>query len=98
MRVLATAEQRKRGCSYCTQIERVYAPKSGSGKRRACPHKACPYTVLDKYDTYEEYMESEDSRINIAAFVEAVGGAGRLTDSAWVNIPVLRRLGKGPLF
>lgn len=68
------------------------------GRRNSCPHKECPYTVLDKYDTYEDYMKSKDCEINIAAFVDAVGGAGRVTPSARVNIPVLRRLGREPLF
>jgi hypothetical protein len=54
--------------------------------------------VLDKYDTYEDYMKSDDSRINMAAFIDAAEGVGRVTPSARANIPVLRRLGREPLF
>lgn len=36
-------------------------------KRTLCPYTECPYKVLDKYDTYEDYLKSEDSEINFAA-------------------------------
>lgn len=97
MRRLTAGEKTKRGCRYCTDLTRKYE-SHGARIYLECPHEKCPHTVLDKYDTYEDYLKSKDSRINISAFVEAVEDAGRLTDSAWVNIPVLRRLGKGPLF
>lgn len=35
----------------------------------SCPHDKCPYRVLDKYETYDDYMESEDSKIDVSAFL-----------------------------
>jgi hypothetical protein len=63
-----------------------------------CPHRKCPFAVLDKYEDYEDYMKSKDSKIDIAAFIDAAEGVGRVTPSARVNIPVLRRMSKEPLF
>lgn len=97
MRTITAEEKTKRGCFWCADVASGKV-RGDKRKRKLCPYTTCPYTVLDKYDTYEDYMKSKDSKINIAAFVEAVGGAGRVTESARVNIPVLRRLGKEPLF
>ena len=36
---------------------------TASGVSTNCPYDECPYHVLDKYETYEEYVESEDSKI-----------------------------------
>lgn len=97
MRWLTTAEKKKRGCLYCADLELRYSAHKG-GKRRACSHEECPYTVLDKYDTYEDYMKSKDSKLDIAALFDAGGSGGRVTPGAMAVYPKIRRLGKSPLF
>ena len=65
MHVISNKERKKRGCEYCTESElkRVF-----KDQRRVCNHEECPYEVLDKYETYEEFMESEDSKIVVNEF------------------------------
>lgn len=60
MRPLAFKEKVQRGCFYCIDRKRV---RTASGVSTNCPYDECPYHVLDKYETYEEYVESEDSKI-----------------------------------
>ena len=38
----------------------------------ACPWDKCPFTVLDKYNTYEEFMASDDSKILVNEFFATV--------------------------
>jgi hypothetical protein len=38
----------------------------------ACPFAECPFQVLDKYRTYEEFMASEDSKILVNEFFSTV--------------------------
>ncbi len=38
--------------------------------RYTCPHKECPYKVLDKYETYEDFLDSEDSKILVPEFFQ----------------------------
>jgi hypothetical protein len=66
----------------------------GGGIRTTCPHAKCPYTVLDKYDTYEAFMESDDSKINIAGLKDADWSAGRITPCARLYFPLLLKPGK----
>lgn len=80
MRVLTTVEKKKRGCPYCRDVivERINGkPKTG------CPFDECPYKVLDKYNSYEDFMQSEDSKILVDEFFTSVGGCDVLhsTDS-----------------
>jgi hypothetical protein len=47
--------------------------KSYSGKSHtACPFYQCPYTVLEKYSSYEEFMASEDSKILVDEFFVSI--------------------------
>ena len=57
----------KRGCAYCADAERS---KNGQGYCYTCKHDECPYRVLDKYDSYEEFMASEDARILVTEFFQ----------------------------
>jgi hypothetical protein len=66
--------------------------------RVKCPHEECPYEVLDKYETYEDYLKSKDSKIDIGALLEADWSGGRVTPGAMTYFPVVRRFGKDGLF
>jgi hypothetical protein len=62
-------EKKQRGCQYCKDME----VKNFQGvTRNACPFFECPYTVLNKYKTYEEFMASEDSKIMVNEFFASV--------------------------
>ena len=68
-RFMSLKENRQRGCKYCLHMT--------MGKRRgqnqtSCPFDECPFTVLDKYNSYEEFMASEDSKIMVTHFFETV--------------------------
>lgn len=69
MRVIPLHENRKRGCNYCFHVGRIYGK---ADTRIACPFDECPYKVLDKYESYEEFMASEDSRILVEEFFKTV--------------------------
>jgi hypothetical protein len=62
MRLTAVDERKKRGCTYCVD-KVVVSGRYGRGRNIECPHEECPYKVLDKYDTYDDYMESKESEI-----------------------------------
>ena len=51
MRRLTQTEVKKRGCDYCAEAE----------VRWKCPYDKCPYTVLDKYNTFGQFLKSKDS-------------------------------------
>lgn len=55
---------RKRGCQDCAHVGRKASGWLGKG----CPYKECPYKVLDKYNTYEEYLASDESKIKTPQF------------------------------
>ena len=65
MRVVLGYEKKQRGCQYCLHSENA---RQGSQIRTGCPFSECPYTVLDKYRTYEEYLASEDSKIFVGEY------------------------------
>lgn len=62
MRYVTECNPEKRGCYYCTQIKLMSAGKGFP--RLYCIHDECPYRVLDKYDTYEDFCKSPDSKID----------------------------------
>ena len=69
MRVVPYFEKTQRGCPYCLHMN----VKNFSGTTRtACPYDECPFIVLDKYNTYEEFMASEDSKILVNEFFATV--------------------------
>ena len=69
MRPVPSFEKKQRGCQYCQDMQ---VKKFRSETRTACPFLECPYTVLDKYNTYEEFMASEDSKILVQNFFATV--------------------------
>lgn len=75
MRVIPKYENKQRGCSDCLHSE---TKRFAQQFRVFCPHRKCPYTVLDKYKTYEEFMASEDSKILVGEFFNTVAGCYEL--------------------
>ena len=69
MRRVPGFEVKQRGCQYCLHRK---LSNNHEATRTACPWNECPYTVLDKYKTYEEFMESEDSKILVNEFFASV--------------------------
>ena len=67
---------KQRGCDYCLDYTKA---RDVEGKpHHSCTHKACPYTVLDKYETYDEFLASEESKILVPMFFEAADELFRL--------------------
>ena len=60
-------ERKQRGCAYCLHVD--YGKFNGS-TRLTCPFDKCPYQVLEKYKTYEEFLASEDSKILVDEFFQ----------------------------
>ena len=69
VRFLKKHEMRQRGCEICVDMQKVTACRK---IHYACPHERCPYKVLDKYETYDEFLESEDSKIIVPEFFKTV--------------------------
>lgn len=80
MRVVPLREKTKRGCAYCKDMELKRIPSKG-GVRTSCPHDECPYHCLDKYDTYEEFMASEDAKILVDGFFQTVPSIYELSNA-----------------
>jgi hypothetical protein len=59
-----------------------------------CPHEICPYAVLDKYDTYEEFLKSKDSKVDVAGLFCNESGDWRLTLPAKTCRPVQKSVYK----
>ena len=68
-RVLPSYEKKQRGCQYCLHVTSF---RYNGEIRNACPYKACPYEVLSKYRTYEEFMASEDSIILVNEYFTTI--------------------------
>lgn len=75
MRMIPLHDNKKRGCQYCMNKQ---SARFDGQLRSGCPFMECPYHVLDKYDSYEEFMESEDSKILVAEFFTTVAGCYEL--------------------
>ena len=76
-RIISTLERKKRGCQFCNDV----GTEAGPG-RLTCKFKSCPYKVLDKYETYDEYLKSEDSKILVDQFFSSAAECyhvGRIT-------------------
>jgi hypothetical protein len=69
MRQIPGFEKKQRGCQYCKDM---HVKNFSGATRTACPFLECPYSVLDKYNTYEEFMASEDSKILVNEFFATV--------------------------
>lgn len=64
------AEIIKRGCEWCTDRKR--ARSTDGVVRYGCIYSKCPYTILDKYETYDEFLDSDDSKIITPEFFQTV--------------------------
>ena len=74
-RIIHLYERKKRGCVYCQN----FVPGRYKGSNRiACPFDKCPYRVLDKHETYEEFMASEDCKILVDGFFSTVASCYEL--------------------
>ncbi len=73
-RIVHLYERKQRGCVYCNYVVKG----GGSGNRIACPFDECPYKVLEKYETYEEFMASEDSKILVDGFFQTAASCYEL--------------------
>lgn len=78
MRSLTREGLYKRGCIYCLDMVRKPA-RWGNFRTKSCPYDVCPYEVLDKYKSYDEFIESEDSRILTDAFFDTGAHEARFT-------------------
>ena len=68
MRALTKLEMYKRGCSYC--LDKV-GKKVSNYQKSYCMHEQCPYSVLDKYKSYNDFMKSKDSKILVDEFFDS---------------------------
>jgi hypothetical protein len=64
-RVLRGFEKKQRGCQYCLHVTTM---RHEGEIRNACPFDKCPFEILAKYKTYEEFMASEDSKIFVTEY------------------------------
>lgn len=69
MRMVPGFEKKQRGCLYCADAGTT---KFKQDNRTSCPHTVCPYHVLDKYKSYDEFIASEDSMILVPEFFTTV--------------------------
>lgn len=65
VRVVPYYEKKQRGCQYCLHTKHA---RDFHGIRTGCPFAECPFEVLDKYESYEAFMASEDSKILVDEF------------------------------
>lgn len=77
VRFLKAYEKKQRGCAYCLDMSVLH--DESDKPHFTCKHDKCPYTVLDKYETYDEFLASEDSKILVPQFFEAAQELFRLT-------------------
>lgn len=82
MRVVPFFEKKQRGCQYCMHVTKCQNEFSSHDSRTGCPFDECPYSVLDKYRTYEEFMASEDARILVTEFFSTVASVYELGSAA----------------
>ena len=83
-RILHLNERKQRGCAYCLHV--IHGKFNGS-IRLTCPFDKCPYQVLEKYKTYEEFMASEDCKILVDEFFQTATSDYELGNG---NIQILK--------
>lgn len=76
VRFLKKFEKKQRGCAYCLDMSVVH--DEYDKPHFSCKNSKCPYTILDKYETYDEFLASEDSRIFVPEFFDSVADCYRL--------------------
>lgn len=69
MRVLSAQEKKQRGCCCCANVGKTQVKGQA---RTVCPFTECAYSVLDKYESYEAFMESDDCKILVDEFFQSV--------------------------
>lgn len=69
MRKVLGFEKKQRGCQYCADMK---LGRFDGESRTCCPFAVCPYHVLDKYKSYEDFMASEDSKILVNEFFSTI--------------------------
>lgn len=74
-RIVHLYERNQRGCVYCNDVVKG---KYHGCNRLACPYDECPYEALGKYETYEEFMASEDCKILVDGFFHTVASCYEL--------------------
>lgn len=57
MRKLYAGEIEQRGCHYCEKRQLRWDYRGGY-YRSNCPYQRCPYRILDKFNTYEEFIKN----------------------------------------
>lgn len=92
MRVVPSFEKKQRGCQYCFDMRKEHYK---GANRIACPHDECPFHVLDKYETYEKFMASEDSRILVDGFFQTAASCYELASESAIVRDVYRNACSG---
>ena len=78
LRYVNLKEQKQHGCYYCLDVR---YQKDGNGvTRTCCMHESCPYKVLNKYESYDQFIQSEDSMIFVNEFFDTASGKFRLEE------------------
>ena len=67
MRLITKKEAKQRGCVYCKDIKRYIVKRfseevNNTIPGKGCPYAKCPYTVMDEYETYEDYCKTLGKR------------------------------------
>ena len=75
-RIVPRHESKQRGCQYCLHVT---SERRRGQKQTACLFDECPFVVLDKYNSFEEFMASEDSKILVTHFFETVASIYELS-------------------
>lgn len=71
---LSTEEKKKRGCIYCADARKVRGYRSCELYVKAhltCPHDICPYSELDKFEKYIDYLQSDESKFEFLEMPKA---------------------------
>lgn len=55
-RPLRQKEMNKRGCVYCLDMT-VVKLRGRGGRKLCCTHPKCPYRILDRFKTYEDFIK-----------------------------------------
>ena len=69
MRKIGNKERIQRGCDRCADSISPSEDVTHKRTHRRCPYKACPYTELDGFDRYKDYVRSIGSD-NVSTLVK----------------------------
>lgn len=79
MRFLKQHDIIQRGCKICDDVRNLVDQYNRS--HFTCPHAECPYSVLDKYETYDDFLKSKDSQILVPEFFDSVASCYSMSTS-----------------